>query len=65
MPTPPVVGARAPSQLIRQDDWIIIDGNAGVVIVDPSPIILAEYGFRSARTSWSASASHACATRPR
>jgi phosphotransferase system enzyme I (PtsI) len=41
-----VVGARSASQLIRQDDWIIIDGDAGVVIVDPSPIILAEYGFR-------------------
>ncbi|MGE8403603.1 MAG: phosphoenolpyruvate--protein phosphotransferase [Delftia tsuruhatensis] len=46
MDIPAVVGARAAGQLIRQDDWIIIDGNAGVVIVDPSPIILAEYGFR-------------------
>ena len=43
---PAVVGARLSSQLIRQDDWIIIDGEAGVVIVDPSPIILAEYGFK-------------------
>jgi phosphotransferase system enzyme I (PtsI) len=34
------------SQLVRQDDWVIIDGDAGVVIVDPSPIILAEYGFK-------------------
>ncbi|WP_417284205.1 phosphoenolpyruvate--protein phosphotransferase [Comamonas sp.] len=46
MDIPAVVGARAASQLIRQDDWVIIDGNEGVVIVDPSPIILAEYGFR-------------------
>ena len=46
MDIPAVVGARAAGQLIRQDDWIIIDGNAGVVIVDPSPIILADYGFR-------------------
>jgi phosphotransferase system enzyme I (PtsI) len=46
MDIPAVVGARSASQLIRQDDWIIIDGDAGVVIVDPSPIILAEYGFR-------------------
>ena len=46
MDIPAVVGARSASQLIRQDDWIIIDGEAGVVIVDPSPIILAEYGFR-------------------
>jgi phosphotransferase system enzyme I (PtsI) len=46
MDIPAVVGARAASQLVRQDDWIIIDGDAGVLIVDPSPIILAEYGFR-------------------
>lgn len=43
---PAVVGARLASQLLRQDDWVIIDGDAGVVVVDPSPIILAEYGFR-------------------
>ena len=46
MDIPAVVGARSASQLVRQDDWVIIDGDAGVVIVDPSPIILAEYGFR-------------------
>jgi len=46
MDIPAVVGARTCSQLVRQDDWIIIDGDAGVVIVDPSPIILAEYGFK-------------------
>jgi len=43
---PAVVGARTASQLVRQDDWVIIDGDAGVVIVDPSPIILADYGFK-------------------
>ena len=43
---PAVVGARSASQLIRQDDWIIIDGDMGLIIVDPSPIILAEYGFK-------------------
>ena len=46
MDIPAVVGARSSSQLIKQDDWVIIDGDAGVLIVDPSPIILAEYGFR-------------------
>ena len=46
MNIPAVVGARAASTLIRQDDWVIIDGDAGVVIVDPSPIILAEYSFK-------------------
>ena len=46
MGIPAVVGARSASQLIEQDDWVIIDGDAGVLIVDPSPIILAEYGFK-------------------
>ena len=46
MDIPAVVGARGDSQLVRQDDWVIIDGDAGAVIVDPSPIILAEYGFK-------------------
>lgn len=43
---PAVVGARTASQLVKQDDWVIIDGDAGVLIVDPSPIILADYGFK-------------------
>ncbi|MBS0453246.1 MAG: phosphoenolpyruvate--protein phosphotransferase [Proteobacteria bacterium] len=46
MDIPAVVGARSVSQLVRQDDWVIIDGDSGVVIIDPSPIILAEYGFK-------------------
>ena len=46
MDIPAVVGARSASHLVRQDDWIIVDGDAGVMIVDPSPIILAEYGFK-------------------
>jgi phosphotransferase system enzyme I (PtsI) len=46
MDIPAVVGARSASQLVRQDDWVIIDGDAGVMIVDPSPIILAEYQFK-------------------
>jgi phosphotransferase system enzyme I (PtsI) len=46
MDIPAVVGRASASQLVRQDDWVIIDGDAGVVIVDPSPIILAEYGFK-------------------
>ena len=43
---PAVVGARTASQLVKQDDWVIIDGDAGIVIVDPSPIILSEYSFK-------------------
>ena len=46
MDIPAVVGARQASSLIRQDDTIIIDGDAGLVIVDPSPIVLEEYRFR-------------------
>jgi phosphoenolpyruvate-protein phosphotransferase (PTS system enzyme I) len=43
---PAVVGAREASRIIRQDDWVIIDGDAGIVIVNPSPIVLEEYRFR-------------------
>ncbi|MEO8858474.1 MAG: phosphoenolpyruvate--protein phosphotransferase, partial [Burkholderiaceae bacterium] len=46
MDIPAVVGARLSSHLVRQDDWVVVDGDAGVVIVDPSAIILAEYGYK-------------------
>ncbi|MBI5268518.1 MAG: phosphoenolpyruvate--protein phosphotransferase [Burkholderiales bacterium] len=46
MDIPAVVGAREASQLVRQDDWLIVDGDAGVLIVNPSPIVLEEYRFR-------------------
>jgi phosphotransferase system enzyme I (PtsI) len=46
MDIPAVVGAREASRVIRQDDWLVIDGDAGVVIVNPSPIVLEEYRFR-------------------
>lgn len=46
MGIPAVVGTREASRLIRQDDWIVIDGDHGVVVVDPSPIALEEYRFR-------------------
>ncbi len=46
MDIPAVVGAREASRLIRQDDWLVIDGDVGVVIVNPSPIVLEEYRFR-------------------
>jgi phosphotransferase system enzyme I (PtsI) len=46
MDIPAVVGTREASRLIRQDDWVIIDGDAGAVIVNPSPIVLEEYRFR-------------------
>ncbi len=43
MDIPAVVGAREASRLIRQDDWVVIDGDVGVVIVDPSPAVIEEY----------------------
>src|SRR5689334_6915931 len=46
MDIPAVVGAREASRIIRQDDWVVIDGDAGIVIVDPSPTVLSEYRFR-------------------
>ncbi|MFZ2738774.1 MAG: phosphoenolpyruvate--protein phosphotransferase [Burkholderiaceae bacterium] len=46
MDIPAVVGARMSSHLVRQDDWVIVDGDAGVVIVDPSQQMLAEYGHK-------------------
>jgi len=46
MDIPAVVGAREASRLIRQDDWVVIDGDAGVIVVNPSPIVLEEYRFR-------------------
>ena len=46
---PAVVGARSASQLVRQDDWVIIDGDAGLVMVDPSPAIREEYARKQAQ----------------
>ncbi|SMG01881.1 phosphoenolpyruvate--protein phosphotransferase [Burkholderia singularis] len=43
---PAAVGVQHASALIRQDDLIIVDGDAGIVIVDPAPIVLEEYSYR-------------------
>lgn len=40
---PAVVGVRNASQLVQQDDCVIIDGDAGHVIVNPTPELLTEY----------------------
>lgn len=53
MDIPAVVGAREASRIIRQDDWVVIDGDAGIVIVDPSPIVLEEYRFRQRQSELS------------
>lgn len=43
---PAVVGMSNASALIAQDDWIVIDGDAGVVIVNPSSLVLDYYRAR-------------------
>ena len=43
---PAAVGMSQASQLIEQDDWVIIDGDAGVVIANPSPQVLEQYRAR-------------------
>ena len=40
---PAAVGMSNASALISEDDWLIIDGDAGIVIVDPAPIVLEQY----------------------
>jgi phosphoenolpyruvate-protein phosphotransferase (PTS system enzyme I) len=40
---PAAVGMSNASALIAEDDWIIIDGDAGIVIVDPAPVVLEQY----------------------
>ncbi|MEJ0002545.1 MAG: phosphoenolpyruvate--protein phosphotransferase [Pararobbsia sp.] len=43
---PAAVGVQQASALIRQHDMIIVDGDQGIVIVDPAPIVLEEYAYR-------------------
>ena len=43
---PAVVGLHQASRLLQQDECVIVDGEAGVLIVDPSPIVLEEYRLR-------------------
>ncbi len=40
---PAAVGMSNASALIAEDDWVIIDGDAGIVIVDPAPVVLEQY----------------------
>ncbi|WP_343549836.1 phosphoenolpyruvate--protein phosphotransferase [Ralstonia sp.] len=43
---PAAVGVHNASTLIRQDDIVVIDGDNGIVIVDPNTSILEEYRHR-------------------
>ncbi len=46
---PAAVGMNNASVLVKQDDVLIIDGDAGVAIVNPSPLVLAQYRARQER----------------
>ena len=48
MGIPAIVGAKSASQLVRQDDWVIVDADAGVLIVNPADSILAQYRQKQA-----------------
>jgi phosphotransferase system enzyme I (PtsI) len=43
---PAIVGLGQASRLLHQDECVIVDGETGVLIVDPSPIVLEEYRLR-------------------
>jgi phosphotransferase system enzyme I (PtsI) len=47
---PSVMALHNARALIQEDDWLIVDGVAGVVIVDPDAAILDEYRLR--RNQW-------------
>ncbi len=48
MNVPAVVGLGHASALVEDDDWLILDGEAGLVIVAPDEGVLAEYRHRQA-----------------
>jgi phosphoenolpyruvate-protein phosphotransferase (PTS system enzyme I) len=48
--TPCVVGLHNARELIREDDLLILDGEQGVLIVNPDKLILAEYKLR--QSAW-------------
>jgi phosphoenolpyruvate-protein phosphotransferase (PTS system enzyme I) len=43
MEIPAVVGVRHASEMIRHGDWLVLDGERGVVVVAPDEELLAEY----------------------
>ncbi|MDX8385607.1 MAG: phosphoenolpyruvate--protein phosphotransferase [Gallionella sp.] len=48
--TPCVVGLHYARELVREDDMLILDGEQGVLIVNPDQAILAEYKLR--QSAW-------------
>jgi len=43
---PAVVGMSQASRLVEQDDWVIVDGDAGVVVCNPDALVLEQYRER-------------------
>ena len=43
---PAVVGLGTATRLLEQDECVIVDGDAGILIVDPPPFVLDEYRLR-------------------
>lgn len=46
MNVPAVVGLGGATELIRDDDWVILDGDRGLLIVAPDDSVLSEYRYR-------------------
>jgi len=46
---PAIVGLHHARQTIRENELLIVDGVQGVVVVDPDPIVLAEYQLRQSQ----------------
>ena len=46
--TPAVFGLAGALSLIRQDDWLIVDADAGIVIVNPTSVVMEQYRARQA-----------------
>ena len=46
---PAIVGLHHARPMIREGETLIVDGTQGVLVVDPDPIVLAEYQRRQAR----------------
>ncbi|MGB4883264.1 MAG: phosphoenolpyruvate--protein phosphotransferase [Neisseria sp.] len=43
---PSVIGLRNARQIISEDEWVIVDGISGVLIINPDDLVLAEYRRR-------------------
>ena len=48
MNVPAVVGLSTAGRFVRDDDWLVLDGDAGVLIVAPDEAVLDEYRHRMA-----------------